>query len=111
MITQHANPEPSCPNWVHVGQKVQRLEGEATRANNPSTSAQPRKGDDIVRHSAGNSESRNLNLSCVTDAQISKIETLRSELTFGQVLRGLQVYGYQVVDGKAIVEARVTPNS
>jgi hypothetical protein len=44
-------------------------------------------------------------------SQISKVETLRSELTFGQILRGLQVYGYQVVDGKAIVEARVTPNS
>jgi len=44
-------------------------------------------------------------------SQISKIETLRSELTFGQILRGLQVYGYQVVDPKAICEARVTPNS
>jgi hypothetical protein len=44
-------------------------------------------------------------------SQISKVETLRSELTFGQILRGLQVYGYQVVDPKAIVEARVTPNS
>ncbi len=44
-------------------------------------------------------------------SQISKVETLRSELTFGQILRGLQVYGYQIVDGKALVEARVTPNS
>jgi hypothetical protein len=44
-------------------------------------------------------------------SQISKVETLRSELTFGDILRGLQVYGYQVVDGKALVEARVTPNS
>ncbi len=44
-------------------------------------------------------------------SQISKVETLRSELTFGQILRGLQVYGYQVVDNKALVEARVTPNS
>jgi hypothetical protein len=44
-------------------------------------------------------------------SQISKVETLRSELTFGQILRGLQVYGYAVIDGKAIVEARVTPNS
>ena len=32
-------------------------------------------------------------------------------LTFGQILRGLQVYGYKVIDGKALVEARVTPNS
>jgi hypothetical protein len=32
-------------------------------------------------------------------------------LTFGQILRGLQVYGYQIVDGKALVQAQVTPNS
>jgi hypothetical protein len=44
-------------------------------------------------------------------SQISKVETLRSELTFGDILRGLQVYGYQVVDGKALVQAQVTPNS
>jgi len=43
-------------------------------------------------------------------SQISKVETLRSELTFGQILRGLQVYGYQIVDGKALVQAQVTPN-
>lgn len=41
-------------------------------------------------------------------SQISKVETLRSELTFGQILRGLQVYGYQVVDGTALVQAYVT---
>jgi hypothetical protein len=44
-------------------------------------------------------------------SQISKVETLRSELTFGQILRGLQVYGYQIVDGKALVQAQVTPGS
>ncbi len=44
-------------------------------------------------------------------SQISKVETLRSELTFGQILRGLQVFGYQVVDGKALSQAIVTPNS
>lgn len=44
-------------------------------------------------------------------SQISKVETLRSELTFGQILRGLQVYGYAVVDGKALVQAQVTPAS
>jgi hypothetical protein len=43
--------------------------------------------------------------------QISKVETLRSELTFGQILRGLQVYGYQVVDGKALAQAQVTIGS
>lgn len=42
-------------------------------------------------------------------SQISKVETLRSELTFGQILRGLQVYGYQIVDGKALTQAIVTP--
>lgn len=40
-------------------------------------------------------------------SQISKVETLRSELTFGTVLRGLQVYGYQVVDGTALAQAVV----
>lgn len=44
-------------------------------------------------------------------SQISKVETLRSEMTFGDILRGLQVYGYQVVDGKALVQAQVIPNS
>jgi|SRR4051812_19498340 hypothetical protein len=40
-------------------------------------------------------------------SQISKVETLRSELTFGQILRGLQVYGYQIVDNTALVQAQV----
>lgn len=44
-------------------------------------------------------------------SQISKVETLRSELTFGQVLRGLQVYGYSVIDGRALCQAQVTPAS
>jgi hypothetical protein len=44
-------------------------------------------------------------------SQISKVETLRSEMVFGQILRGLQVYGYQILDGKALVQAIVTPNS
>ena len=37
-------------------------------------------------------------------SQISKIETLRSEQTFGTLLRGLQVYGAQVLDGIALTE-------
>jgi len=37
-------------------------------------------------------------------SQISKIETLRSEQTFGTLLRGLQVYGAQVLDGIALAE-------
>jgi hypothetical protein len=40
-------------------------------------------------------------------SQISKVETLRSELTFGQILRGLQVYGYQVVDPTSLAQAQV----
>jgi hypothetical protein len=42
-------------------------------------------------------------------SQINKVETLRSEHTFGQLLRGLQVYGSKVLDGKALAQAIVTP--
>jgi hypothetical protein len=38
-------------------------------------------------------------------AQVSKMETLRSEQTFGTLMRGLQVYGYRVLDGKALTQA------
>lgn len=41
-------------------------------------------------------------------SQINKVETLRSESTFGTILRGLQVYGYQIVDGTALAQAIVT---
>lgn len=41
-------------------------------------------------------------------SQISKVETLRSEFTFGTLLRGLQVYGYKVIDGKTLAQAVVT---
>jgi hypothetical protein len=41
-------------------------------------------------------------------SQVSKVETLRSEMAFGQILRGLQVYGYQIVDNTAITEAIVS---
>jgi hypothetical protein len=37
-------------------------------------------------------------------SQISKLETLRSEQTFGTLLRGLQVYGAKVLDGIALAE-------
>lgn len=39
--------------------------------------------------------------------QMTKMETLRSEMTFGQIMRGLQVYGYKVLDGTAITQAVV----
>src|SRR5262245_3209903 len=40
-------------------------------------------------------------------SQISKVETMRSEMTFGQILRGLQVYGYQVVDNSALAQGQI----
>ena len=40
-------------------------------------------------------------------SQMTKMETLRSEQTFGTVMRGLQVYGRQVVDDIAIAQAIV----
>ena len=40
-------------------------------------------------------------------SQVSKVETLRSEMTFGTILRGLQVYGYKVVDDVALAQAIV----
>ena len=42
-------------------------------------------------------------------SQVSKVETLRSEQTFGTILRGLQVFGYKVIDGSAVAQAIVTP--
>lgn len=42
-------------------------------------------------------------------SQINKVETLRSEMTFGNLLRGLQVFGYKVLDGTALAQAIVTP--
>ena len=42
-------------------------------------------------------------------SQINKVETMRSEHTFGQILRGLQVYGYSVLDGTALAQAVVKP--
>ncbi len=41
-------------------------------------------------------------------SQMTKMETLRSEMTFGQIMRGLQVYGSKVLDGTAIAQAVIT---
>lgn len=41
-------------------------------------------------------------------SQFTKMETLRSERTFGTLLRGLQVYGYKVLDNTAIAQAIVS---
>lgn len=40
-------------------------------------------------------------------SQINNVESMRSELTFGTILRGLQVYGYKVIDNVAIAQAVV----
>jgi len=36
-------------------------------------------------------------------SQLTKTETLRAESTFGNIMRGLQVYGYKVIDGSSLV--------
>jgi hypothetical protein len=40
-------------------------------------------------------------------SQLSEMETLRVESTFGTLLRGLQVYGYKVLDGTNIVDGYI----
>lgn len=41
-------------------------------------------------------------------SQFTKVETIRSERTFGNILRGLQVYGRKVIDDVALAQAIVT---
>ena len=41
-------------------------------------------------------------------SQLTNVETIRSERTFGEILRGLQVYGRAVLDAKALAQAIVT---
>lgn len=38
-------------------------------------------------------------------SQMTNMETIRSETTFGDIIRGLQVYGYQVVKGEALAQS------
>lgn len=40
-------------------------------------------------------------------SQLTKTESLRAESTFGNIMRGLQVYGYKVIDGTALVRGYV----
>jgi len=40
-------------------------------------------------------------------SQITNVETIRSQSTFGNVVRGLNVYGYQVVKPEALVTAYI----
>lgn len=41
-------------------------------------------------------------------SQMTNMETLRSTTTFGDIIRGLQVYGYKVVKGEALSQGVVT---
>jgi hypothetical protein len=41
-------------------------------------------------------------------SQMTNMETIRSESTFGNIIRGLQVYGYKVVKGEALSQSVVT---
>jgi len=41
-------------------------------------------------------------------SQLTNLETMRSERTFGQILRGLQVYGRQVLDQRALAMAVIS---
>jgi hypothetical protein len=41
-------------------------------------------------------------------SQMTNMETIRSESTFGNIIRGLQVYGYQVVKGESLAQAVVS---
>lgn len=42
-------------------------------------------------------------------SQLTKVETLRGESSFGTYLRGLQVYGRKVTDGTALAAAVIAP--
>lgn len=48
-----------------------------------------------------------INAALTFAAQFTKMETIRSERTFGNLLRGLQVYGFRVVNGVAMGRAAV----
>ena len=41
-------------------------------------------------------------------SQMTNMETIRSESTFGNIIRGLQVYGYKVVKGEALAQSVIT---
>ena len=44
-------------------------------------------------------------------SQLLKNETLKNPSDFGDIMRGLQVYGYKVIKSEALVEGYVTPTS
>lgn len=43
--------------------------------------------------------------------QMTKTETMRTEKTFGNLMRGLVVYGYKVLKSEALVTSYVTPDA
>lgn len=42
-------------------------------------------------------------------SQMTKMETLRSEQTFGDLMRGLQIYGFKVLDGTSLAQLYAKP--
>jgi hypothetical protein len=50
------------------------------------------------------------NLGLTFASQMTKVETLRSESTFGTLMRGLQVWGFQVIN-PTIIGYAVISNS
>ena len=60
-------------------------------------------GDSATRIFAGHSHGLTF------ASQMTKMETLRSESTFGTIMRGLQVFGFKVTDGTALTELYATP--
>lgn len=44
-------------------------------------------------------------------SQLTKVETLRAESTFGTLMRGLQVFGHKVTDGIALAELYCNPTA
>jgi hypothetical protein len=47
------------------------------------------------------------NMAVTFASQLTKMETMRSERTFGELIRGLQVYGSKVIKSEAIAQAIV----
>jgi len=41
-------------------------------------------------------------------SQMTEMESIRAETTFGNIIRGLQVYGYKVTKGEALTAASIT---
>lgn len=59
-------------------------------------------GDDATTIFAGHSHGLTF------ASQLTKMETIRAERTFGTIMRGLQVYGYKVTDGTALAALYAT---